>query len=346
MMTAEYTHVWRIRLAVYVSKYSVSAPDGGIAQVADLRSRMPDQAMQYGDITVAIRKPSMEIPHRVFGKDPRIEQIELAADVPAGGEPSDAIHRFAPVSTAVTDLMSFTMGVALYAGQVMVTDITPPIAVGDQRRAVAWSEPTFDTPRSVEMGAIRGELLGSLPESLDLRESKTAAVLRWFVKSLGTDLLHDRFIFLWIALEILCDASDIKVEAPYVGPCQHRIESCPECGRETTRLVRGATLKKYLTDCGVSEVQAAELWSMRQLMHGAIPFDSKKLLNLGVLVQPLRAVVAANLKERLGISPDAFPQVGMSGPALHPAMGMVGHFEVIDEDISPLISPPEGPAPK
>jgi len=56
-------------------------------------------------------------------------------------------------------------------------------------------------------------------------------MLRWFVKALGTDLLHDQFIFLWMALEILCDDSDVRVEEPYVGPCQHQIPECPECGR-------------------------------------------------------------------------------------------------------------------
>ncbi len=39
---------------------------------------------------------------------------------------------------------------------------------------------------------------------------------------------------------------------------------------------------------------------MRQLMHGAIPSDSEELANLGLLVQPLRAVVAAGLKTSLG----------------------------------------------
>lgn len=121
------------------------------------------------------------------------------------------------------------------------------------------------------MQAIQGRLLGELPASVEIEDSKTAAVLRWFVKSLGTDLLHDQFIFLWIALEILCDSSDVRVEEPYVGPCQHQIVTCPECGRETTRIVRGATLRKYLQGYGVTAEQATDLWRMRQLMHGAIP---------------------------------------------------------------------------
>jgi hypothetical protein len=187
------------------------------------------------------------------------------------------------------------------------------------------------------MQAIQGRMFGQLPDSLEVEGSKIAAALRWFVKALSTDLLHDQFIFLWIALEILCDASEVEVLAPYVGPCQHEIGACPDCGTPTTRMVRGATMRAFLERFGVSEEQAKKLWRMRQLMHGAIPFDSSELKGLGSLVQPLRSVVADGLKERLGKKPEEPPLVATSGLSIHPALGAGGTSRITDEDIQPLV---------
>jgi hypothetical protein len=188
-----------------------------------------------------------------------------------------------------------------------------------------------------EVSAIQGRVLGELPESVDIPDSKTAAVLRWFVKALGTDVLHDQFIFLWIALEILCDASDVRVEEPYIGRCKHEIAVCPECAKPTTRMVRGGTMKAFLQSYGVTAEQAKKLWEMRQLMHGAIPFDSKKLSWLGGLVQELRAVVAAGLKSKLGKTSDDLPIVANTGLAVHPAMGMGKNRPITENDVRPLI---------
>jgi len=173
--------------------------------------------------------------------------------------------------------------------------------------------------------------------TVEMENSQVAAALRWFNKALGTDLLHDQFIFLWIAMEILCDRSEIKVQAPYVGPCQHEIPTCPECETPTTRMVRGATMKAFLEHFGVDKSQAKDLWGMRQIMHGQIPFDSRKLEKLASLVQALRAVVAAGLKECLGRKPEDPPLVAASGLAIHPVAAMVGVGPVSEEEMEPLL---------
>ncbi|HTY28849.1 MAG TPA: hypothetical protein VMD51_12040 [Mycobacterium sp.] len=102
-------------------------------------------------------------------------------------------------------------------------------------------------------------------------------------------------------------------------------------------MVRGATIKEFLQCYGVPKQQAKQLWDMRQLMHGAIPFDSKKLENLGGLVQPLRAVVAAGLKIRLGKAIDEPPLVAATGFLIHPAMGLGGTRQITEDDIRPLV---------
>ena len=289
-------------------------------------------------MAVGVRKRADAGPPFNSVADLQTDRVDLVADVPAGAEPHSAIELFTPVFESLIDLIAFEMAAVPAIGQVDIIDITRPVAVGDQRTEVTFSGPPYDRyMRSVELLTIQGRLIGELPESLDIPDSKAAAVLRWFVKALGTNLHHDQFIFLWIALEILCDASDVRVEEPYVGPCQHQIPECPDCGRATTKMVRGATIKKFLQSYGVTAHQAKQLWQMRQLMHGAIPFDSKKLENLGELLQPLRAVVAAGLKSKLGKTPTDPPIVAVGGYSIHPAMGLGGSRQITEDDIRPLI---------
>lgn len=330
------TRLWRVRALIFGPAHFTPAPDGGLPEQLEFHSRLPPQAREYEGMPVAIQ----EVPED-FAKanetPPGIKPVYLVADLEAG-DVNEATEKAGPVFEAITDLMSFDMGAPLPIGQVEVSDITPPIAIGDELETSIYAAPPFSlNARSVEMQAIQGRMLGQLPDSLEIDNSQLTAALRWFVKALGTNLLHDQFIFFWIALEILCDASEIKVLAPYVGPCHHEIAACPECETPTTRMVRGATMRAFLERFGITESQAKELWAMRQLMHGAIPFDSTKLKNLGSLVQPLRAVVAAGLKERLGKSPDEPPLVAVSGASVHPALGAYGTGQVKEEDLRPLI---------
>jgi hypothetical protein len=327
---------WRVRTALLVPKYFHARPDGGFPDTLEFHSRINEQAKRYGDIAVAISKRTDGHYDALYGNDPQVEIVEIVAEVP-GDDMTTGLETYGPIFGAVLDLMSFHMGVVLIGGATTITDVTLPAAVGDERTFRSFSSPPFDlNARAVDMNAVRGALLAELPESVDLGDSKTAAILRWFLKALGTDLLHDQFIFLWIGLEILCDASDVRVVEHYVGQCQHVITSCPACGEPTTRLVRGATLRAFLQSYGMDEEQAKELWRMRQLMHGAIPFDSHKLANLGALVQPLRAVVAAGLKPRLGKPEGDPPIVARSGASMHPAMAVEGTGPLSEEDLDPL----------
>jgi hypothetical protein len=333
-------HVWRVTAALLVPTHTPMAPEGGLPERLEFRSRMPEQARGYGDVTVAIRKPDEGTYAALYSTNPQLEVLELVADLPAGSEAIAAIEKLAPTFEILIDLLTFEMGTPLGVGQMTVTEITPPASVGDERAFSTFSGSPFDrNARAIEMQAIQGRLIGQLPESVEIADSKTAAILRWFVKALATDLLHDQFIFLWIALEILSDASEIRVVEPYVGPCGHEIPTCPECGKPTTRMVRGATIRAFLESFGIPEQQARELWRMRQLMHGAIPFDSEKLANLGALVQALRAAVAAGLKAKLGKGQDDPPTIAASGLSIHPAMAAGGTAALTAPDLRPLIPP-------
>lgn len=329
--------LWRVTAVLAVPKHAPAAPGGALPERLEFYSRLAEQTRTYGDITVAIRKTTAEAYASLYGNNPQVELLHFVADVPTDGDDMAALEKLGPVFEATVDLMSFEMGAGLGVGQLTVVDISPPVAVGDERASNVFTTSPFDThARAVDMGAVRGLIHGQLPDSLAVGDSKTAAVLRWFVKALGRDLLHDQFIFLWIALEILADESEVMVEEPYTNRCGHEIASCPECGTPTALMVRGATLRAFLQACGVSEEQSRDLWRMRQLMHGAIPFDSGKLAGLGGLVQPLRAVVAAGLKARLGKSPTDPPIVAAAGMSIHPAMGLGGTGQITQSDIEPL----------
>jgi hypothetical protein len=332
------THVWRVSTTLFAPTYVPANPQSGPPEHLKFESRMPEQAAVYGDISVAITKlREGSSPPSLYGDNPQVECVKLVADVPANSDAFSAVERLAPVLGSLVDLMSFEMSASLGVGPMDAVDITPPVSIGEDRAFSSFSSSPFDRHmRSIEMGVIQGSLFAQLPDSVEIGDSKTAAVLRWFVKALDTDLLHDQFIFLWIALETLCFASDFRVEGPYKCRNGHEIGTCPECVTPTTKELRGDTLVAFLQASGVDQSQAKELWKMRQLMHGAIQFDSKRIANLGALVQPLRAVVAAGLKAALGKSADAMPRVAMSGPSIHPSVGVGGTRQITEEHIQPL----------
>ena len=333
---------WRVRVLFGAPTAVPMPPGGGPPAQLTFQSRVPDQARKYGDVVVVIRAArSAALPPGV-APNPQLALCYLIADV-AADDPHEAVVVLGSTVEPIIDLMSFEMGAAIPLGQTEVVDITEPVAIGDERETVIFSDSRFDRyARQMEMQAIQGLALGRLPDLGTISDSKVAAALRWFVKSLETLLLHDQFIFLWIALEILSDRSGIRVEEPYRGPCQHDIPNCPECGRPTSQMVRGATLRTFLEGLGVSVDDASALWRMRQLMHGAIPFDSKKLEALPALLQVLRAAVAAALKASLGWEQGAAPFVAASGLSIHPAVGVGGTRAINDDDVLPLLSAESG----
>jgi hypothetical protein len=335
-------HTWRVKTLLIVPKYQSNQP--AVGETSQYASRLPEQARNYGGIPVAVRKPATEIPiPGLYPPNQSLEQIELVADVQVPAKEhsfTDAVERFSPVFGTLVDLLAFDMAVVPGFGQVDMVDISPPVSVGDERFATSFSELPFDRyMRSNELLSSAGRLIGELPESVDGLDSKASSVLRWYVKASSTNVLHDQFMFLWIALEILCGMTpSVSVRQTYKAPCTHEIPECPECGKSTAKKVEGSTKKAFLQQNGVSPEKATELWRMRQMMHGAIKFDSKEVVGLSGLVPPLRAVVAAGLKKQLGKTEIDLPIVAPeAGYTMHPAFSMGGQRPVTAVDISPLI---------
>lgn len=120
------THLWRVRTALYVPKYTPTPPGGGLPDKLELHSRLPEQGRKYGDIVVAVRKPMPDYPNPTSGGNPQLEHVEVVADVPAGSDAHSAIERLASGFVALVDLIAFEMGTPLGVGPMSVTDITSP----------------------------------------------------------------------------------------------------------------------------------------------------------------------------------------------------------------------------
>jgi hypothetical protein len=136
------------------------------------------------------------------------------------------------------------------------------------------------------------------------------AALRWYHKALAAVYEVDRFVFLWVCLEILCKSSKIVVSSPYVAKCGHTIACCPECGRSTEREVIGKTLQEYLiTRLKVSQEDAEKLWEFRQLLHGQNKLSEESTKEMENLIMILQSAVNLALKERLGMAEDGPPVV-------------------------------------
>ncbi|MBE3041032.1 hypothetical protein IMZ48_00275 [Candidatus Bathyarchaeota archaeon] len=143
------------------------------------------------------------------------------------------------------------------------------------------------------------------------------AALRWYHKALAAEYEVDRFVFLWICLEVLCASSQISVCSPYKAKCGHIIATCPECGESTEKEVMGKTLQEYLkTRLRVSEEDAEKLWQYRQLLHGANKLSEKSTKDMERLIMILQSAVNLGLKERLGLAEDGPPVVFPTGVAI------------------------------
>ncbi len=303
-------------------------------------SRIPNQSRDLGGITACIGTGNAE---RVPGVAGDLRWSVAAVRVRLGTEAEDAAHAVEealPYFERILESLSFQMQVALLIQGLEAIDLTGSPAPGDTREFFRWSGFATATfrPRSVPMESLVGRRVPDLMVDLDPDDRRANRALDWYLKALTALFQADEFIFLWIATEILAADSDLKVNEPYRGQsCGHVISNCPECGAATTKVVQGASMKRFLTDgFGVGPDLASRLWVARQMLHGAHDFDSTIMNELPDLSQRLRAVVVEALKPRLGISDEDPPFAAATGLSISPFAGVGGTREVTDRDLAPL----------
>ena len=313
--------------------------EGGFPAQLEPFARLKPGLLRQGNVALAIVTPEGEStwPGLLPG-DPNWKVMELVADIPVEGGKEAALRIAGPLFEGALNIMSFIMASAIPLGRVEVIDITEPLEVGAERESQTFSSAPFDgNAQGIAMTGVSGFLECSLPPTLAQLDSRTAAALKWFVKSIETARLHDQFIFSWIALEILRSDSGVGVTAPYRANCQHEISACPLCLTPTARVLLGQSMQKFLVEIGgVSVNVAADLWRMRQMMHGAVPFDSPKLDALPSLVHPLRSAVSVALKRKLGWSDDSPPVIQQSGMVIHPSVSAYGSRHITERDVTSL----------
>ena len=155
--------------------------------------------------------------------------------------------------------------------------------------------------RGAEMGADCRWL--SVELCKDLEDRKIDAALRWYRKAISETHIEDRFIHLWICLEIMCKQAGIKVIKPYVvEKCRHIIKECPQCHAPTDKMVQGDTIKSFLEQLGINKETAGKLWDVRQMVHGQ-SLNQKLQGEFHGLSSSLYTAVTDAIKRSLDLTP-------------------------------------------
>jgi hypothetical protein len=329
--------VWRITaMTVFPNDFPVPA-DGTLPERLEPVSRVPEGHGVIGERAIRIRQVEPRVPTGT-PPDIRFASAEVVFNVEAA-DTSLALEAATALLERLFESLSFQLQAALNIVSLDILDITPPVDVGDERELLTYPAGSGYPllrfrPSSTQM---QGVLTATVPDpTLDLSslDDRSRAALDWYLKSLAAPYAVDQFIFSWIAAEILWSGSGVTVEGPYVAACGHTVAECPECGRETSRQIRGQSIRRYLVDrFGQPEDTARRLWKARQILHGAERFDSELMGMLDELIQALRVGVVAELKRVIGIDPHTPPIVG-TGFSVAPHVALGGTRRVAEDDLS------------
>ena len=252
--------------------------------------------------------------------------------------PDQALLQSEDFLELILDDLSFQLQCAIRVFSLDVLDVTPPISVGMQRQVLSFAAPNgFQPPkflRSVSLGNVEPVDTLLLESEYRAEDEVIRASIRWYVKALAAPFEIDKFVFYWIALEILCTQSDISVQKPYLARCGHEVPNCPTCGASTIREVNGATIQKFLVESvGTDEKLAKEMWSMRQMFHGSNYLSAKATQELPRMTMALQFAVARSLKQVLKIPQDHPPIITMDSPIIRTDIALVGSREITEADL-------------
>jgi hypothetical protein len=188
--------------------------------------------------------------------------------------------------------------------------MTPPVSVGIERDLFVSKYfsgkfiPAFP-PTNVDTS-----LHPQLDLSLEKASAKTRAALRWYIKGLAATYEVDKFMFFWIALEILLAQSEVSVVVPYQAPCGHEILNCPICQEPTSKKLTGQSIKKLLVEkANTPQETANKLWQFRQLVHGKKDLTYEDMRDLPMMSNSLRKALLVLLKSSLGWPLDQPPKM-------------------------------------
>lgn len=269
-------------------------------QQIKLNSRIPDESsLEVGGISVRLKPwPGPPIPE--FESRKLEEPAALVFFLTAKDPELAYYEKLENILEELLDSLSFQLQTLIHVLRLEALDVTPPVAEGMERyfTLIEYSSPKFlQASRSHN---IRTSFYPNLATSLGSTSTRSRAALRWYVKGMATPYAVDKFIFFWIALEILRAESGVSVSAPYRARCGHQIPKCPQCGKTTSQEVLGESMKKFLIDeAGIKEPTAKKLWEVRQMLHGTKDLTHEDIFELPQLAKHAREAVIIALKKAL-----------------------------------------------
>lgn len=208
---------------------------------------------------------------RAMPGSPLLAWFDVETDTPATVLPPEAEIYLDELS----DQLGFVWDYPVAVYDLSLIDVTPPIVAGATRNTMNIGGYHLPKHRPSTFN-IRNQSIGE-PNFAEMPEPVSAA-LRWYSAASISQPDAQRYVALWIALEILARHKVAVTKAPYVAPCNHTIANCPECGATTEKSVEGKRMKSYLCDnLGTAETDADMLWKVRQLVHGRYRFRPRTL---------------------------------------------------------------------
>jgi hypothetical protein len=325
---------WRVEaVAVFPVEVETVDEEGNPLVRAQLTSRIPSAPGTFQGHE--IRTEPVVLAEFQSGDEPQ-EPAAIVFHTQAADAPT-AISTATPIIEDVIETLSFQMQQFLPVVRAELLDVTAPVSVGEERQAVLFPYPAGPRlPRFqsfLPLGGVRAALIPTLAP-LDLSAPRSDAALGWHLKAMTSPFIAEQFMLNWIALEILWRSSGVSVETDYVAACGHTITICPICSEPTTREVRGASIRRYLTDVGgITEEQARQMWRIRQVFHGDVAFDSDEMNALPTVVQVLRMVVVMELKKVMQIDAGSPPFSTAGHTVMAPQVGLGIRREVTPEDL-------------
>jgi hypothetical protein len=331
---------WKVKALIPFPLEQVAPMDheaGEFPKQLKWESRVLEMTKTINDIEVSLKKVNRPEHWQPCHYGMITEPVEIQISV----SEQDAISALEKVDLLLEDViddLSFRLQMPIPINQLEVIDITSPITVGDEREMLLFPYPNgykhSKFGNTVYMNTTRAELRPELRADFSNLGDRDRAVMRWYQKSLAATSESDRFIFLMVCLEILCEEYTEKVKAPYKAKCGHDIHNCPKCGESIELVVNGPTLKKFLVDeLGMDEKLARDTWRLRQMVHGANDLTFRKMKKLPEVCRSLKCCVALGVKQKLGIPTNEYPFFGIEGPGISTQLPLLGRRVIRESDM-------------
>lgn len=231
-LTPDPIRVWRVeaRIPFPVGIAAVEAADepGALPARIGPTSRVPRGSAEINGLVYELSVAHAPAPTSDPLFSPESARVVVRAQASSAWEAASVIQ---PGLERILENLAFQMQVVLIPAELEVLDVTPPVAPGDDREVAVYAdgEPLAAFRRLRDLGAPAGLASGDLRVAAEGIPAPLSAAQRWYIKSLATPFEHDQFIFLWIALETLWEASGIQVTRP-LKHGDHTIPTCPVCG--------------------------------------------------------------------------------------------------------------------